>query len=192
MDHGSTWSRRKFSKAIVSAQLLLASGILSIPLSCADEKTPETTSLLNDAETKTLGLAMDRIIPANSTMPSASEVGAVAYVMAILKDLPDIGPLFKELLVKIEGISQLLFNSDYAGLSASDRTSVLKDLESKHAELFGVLKDFTYEAYYTNESVFPLIGYEPHPTQTLGPNMEPFDPGILNRVKQMPPFYTKI
>ena len=192
MDHGSTWSRRKFSKAIVSAQLLLASGVLSLPLSCADEKNPKTTSLLNESESETLGLAMDGIIPANSVMPSASQVGAVSYVLAILDDLPDIAPVFNELLAMIEATSQQLFNSDYVGLSASDWTAVLKDLESNHADLFDVLKEFTYEAYYTNETVFPLIGYEPHPTQTLGPEMAPFDPAVLDRVKQIPPFYIKI
>ena len=41
-------------------------------------------------------------------------------------------------------------------------------------------------------AAFFLIKYEPHPTGTLGPKMEPFDEKLLNRVKKTPPMYTKI
>ena len=190
MKDSNTWSRRQFSKAVISAQLLLASGFLSIPLSCAEDKRSKPNDLLNDAETDTLKLAMDEIIPANERMPSASEVGGVLYILKILEELPELLPLFQSLLAKIE--SQSMAAVSFSQLKSDERISVLQDFEKSDAELFRVLKNFTYESYYTNAQVFPLIGYEPHPTGTSGPEMEPFDEKLLDRVKHIPPMYTKI
>lgn len=188
MKQGNTWSRRQFSKAVISAQLLLASGVLS--LACADDK--KLKSLLSDSASNTLKYAMDEIIPTNDTMPSAGQVGGVEYVLDILEELQDLRPLFQRLLDEIESQSLGSFNSGFADLTTANRVRVLQDFEQSHPQLFGILKNFTYEAYYTNEKVFPLIGYEPHPTGTSGPDMDPFDEKLLDRVKAIPPIYTKI
>ena len=66
------WSRRKFSKAVLSAQLLLASGSLTLPLGCAKSNKPDGDITLDDALQETLKFAMDEIIPANEKMPSAA------------------------------------------------------------------------------------------------------------------------
>ncbi len=188
MKTDQTWSRRRFSKAVVSAQLLLASGALSLPLSCMDKKNSNSSALLSSSDQEILKFAMDGIIPSNAKMPSASDVGGVDYILKILEELPELQPLFRHLLETIEAKSQ----GSFASLSASEQTEILKQMEQTDPDLFKVLKDFTYEAYYLSENVWPLIGYEPHPTGTLGPTMEPFDENLLNRVKNLPPMYTKI
>ena len=192
MKDGNTWSRRQFSKAVISAQLLLASGVLSLPLACADDRKLKSKTLLTYSENDTLKFAMDEIIPANDTMPSASEVGGVSYVLTILEELSELIPLFQGALSKLESSSLTTFNSGFSELSSDNRITILQAMEISDPELFGVLKNFTYESYYTNEQVFPLIGYEPHPTGTSGPEMEPFDEKLLDRVKRIPPMYTKI
>jgi hypothetical protein len=72
------------------------------------------------------------------------------------------------------------------------RITVLTTIEQTEPELFKILKDFTYESYYTNKAVHELISYEPYPTGTSGPEMEPFDEKLLDRVKNSPSMYTKI
>ena len=42
MENNQNWSRRKFSKAIISAQLLIASGVLSIASSCDSDGNKKT------------------------------------------------------------------------------------------------------------------------------------------------------
>ncbi|WP_242158548.1 hypothetical protein [Aestuariivivens sediminis] len=121
-------------------------------------------------------------------MPSASQVGGVAYIMTLIEELPELAPLFEGLIARIDEASRYQFSK----MGSPERVTVLKALEEQHPDVFKVLKDFTYESYYTNESVFPLIGYEPHPTGSTGPKMEPFDDALLDRVKQSAPFYTKI
>lgn len=190
MKDTNNWSRRQFSKAVISAQLLLASGILTLPMACADDKKP--TTLFTESEADTLKHAMDEIIPANERMLSASQAGVLAYVLNILEELPELVPLFQEALALIETKSMEVYSYGFAELDSEQRIAILQAMESSDPELFGVLKNFTYEGYYTSEAVFPLIGYEPHPTGTSGPDMEPFDEGLLDRVKNTPPMYIKI
>jgi hypothetical protein len=192
MKNNSKWSRRRFTKAVISAQLLLASGVLTIPLACTTSKKDESDSTLAHSQQEILKLAMDEIIPANDKMPSASEIGGVTYVIGIIKELPDLSPLFKSLLDKIEMHSLQKSNSSFSDLNKEERINILTNFEQTEPELFKVLKDFTYESYYTSERVYELIKYEPHPTGTSGPKMEPFDEKLLDRVKNTPSMYTKI
>lgn len=182
------WSRRRFSKAIVSAQIFMASGAFSIPVSCDKAKNSEMIAGLDVSDQETLKYAMDEIIPASESMPSASEVKGIHYILNILEELPELKPLFVALIHEID----LLSDHNFPSSAKEERVKVLTSLEQNKPELFGVLKDFTYESYYTNEKVYNLIGYEPYPTGSSGPKMEAFDENLLNKVKGMPPRYTKI
>lgn len=192
MNNKNKWSRRRFSKAVISAQFLLASGALTLPLACTKTKKSERDSALDNSQQETLKFAMDEIIPANEKMPSASDIGGVTYVLNILEKLPDLSPLFQSLTDKIEVYSLQNSNSVFSDLNKEKRINLLVNFEQTEPELFKVLKDFTYESYYTSEKVYELIKYEPHPTGTSGPKMEPFDEKLLDRVKNLPPMYTKI
>ena len=182
------WSRRRFSKAIVAAKIFMASGAFTIPASCVKNKSTELKAGLDDSEQQTLKFAMDEIIPANGNMPSSSQAEGVQYVLKILEELPELKPLFESLIYEMD----LLSDHKFSTVAQEDRIRVLKTLEESKPELFTVLKDFTYESYYTNETIYPLIGYEPHPTGTSGPKMEAFDEKLLSKVKNMPSRYTKI
>ena len=190
--NNNKWSRRKFSKAVISAQFLLASGALTLPLACTKTKNDESNITLNNSQQMTLKFAMDEIIPANEKMPSASEIGSITYVLKIIGELPDLLPLFQTLSDKIEVRSLENFNSSFSDINKEERINILSNFERTETELFKLLKDFTYESYYTSKKVYELIKYEPHPTGTMGPKMESFDEKLLDRVKTSPPIYTKI
>jgi hypothetical protein len=192
MNNNNKWSRRRFSKAIISAQLLLASGTLTLPLACAKNKKNERDLALDNSQQETLKFAMDEIIPGNEKMPSASNIGSVTYVLNIIGELPDLPPLFQTLTDKIEIRSLQNSNSSFSKINSEERIHILNNFEQTEPELFKVLKDFTYESYYTSKEVYELIKYEPHPTGTMGPKMESFDEMLLDRVKTSPPMYTKI
>lgn len=188
----NNWTRRKFSKAAISAQLLLASGVLTLPLACAKTKKDKGDSTLDNSQQETLKFAMDELIPANDKMPSASDIGSVTYVLNILGELPELLPLFQSFTDKIETRSLQYSNTGFTELNKEERITILSNFEETESDLFKVLKDFTYESYYTSREVYELIKYEPHPTGTMGPKMEPFDARLLDRVKTSPPLYTKI
>ena len=192
MNNNNKWSRRRFSKAVISAQFLLASGVLTLPLACAKIKKNEGDSFFDSSQRETLKIAMDEIIPANEKMPSASEIGSVSYVIKIIDELPDLAPLFVTGINEIETRSLANSNSGFSGITKEERIDILKKFEQSEPELFKVLKDFTYESYYTSEQIYELIKYEAYPTGTSGPEMNPFDGKLLDRVKETPPIYTKI
>jgi len=191
MEHFNLWSRRKFSKTIVSLQALVASGVLNIPIGCTPNKEPGKHQSLSPVQQEILKLAMDEIIPNWDGMPSASEVGGLEYILDVLKEYPDMTGAFAQLLLKLNEQSKKTRNEDFVNLNDQSRIDELKQFEVSQPELFDVLKNIVYESYYINEKVWELIGYEPYPTLSAGPKMEPFDEKLLERVKQMPPIYFK-
>ena len=81
---------------------------------------------------------------------------------------------------------------DFENLNSASRISVLQKFEKDKPQMFSVLQNFVYESYYINEKVWKLIGYEQYPTISAGPEMEPFDEAMLDRVKQMSSLYIKV
>ena len=183
------WSRRKFSKAVLSAQLLLTAGGITIPLSCIKGKS--STGPLNEEALEVLKLVMDELIPGNNKIPKASDIG-VAYILNILDNLEDIAGLFRLALQTIQTNSKNDFKTSFQDLHKSERIAILEELETNESDLFSTLRNFTNESYYLNNKIHSLLGYELYPTGTLGPKMEPFDESLLARVKTISPFYTKI
>jgi hypothetical protein len=132
---------------------------------------------------------MDQIVPASDTMPSASSVGGVEYILSVLESYPDLIASMVEILNNLEQLTQKTHQKNFVDVSSEQRIQILSAYESTHPELFSILRNFVYESYYVNEKVWKLIGYEPHPTLSAGPEMEPFDPGLLERVKKLPQSY---
>lgn len=190
--HDKKWSRRSFTKAVVSAQALIASGVISLPLACNETSKSEVGKPLSLDAQNILKKATDIVIPANEKMPSASQVGSLSYILKILEELPELTPLFVSLTDKIDLHSEKEWKSNFTDLSYEQGYQVLTFMEETEPELFKVLKDFTYESYYTNTEVYELINYVPYPTGSSGPEMEAFDIKLLDRVRTIPPFYTKI
>ena len=192
MNENPQWSRRKFSKAVLSLQALVTAGILNVNLGCASEEKKPVEALLGETALQRLQLAMDEIIPASGKMPAASEVDSINYILKVLKGYPELSDPFDKILVTLNELSVATKNEDFENLKSTSRISVLQKFEKEQREMFTVLQNFVYEAYYINERVWKLIGYEPYPTMAAGPEMEPFDEAMLDRVKQMTSLYIKV
>ena len=189
MEDKKLWTRRKFSKAILSLQALITSGILSAPIGCNPNKNDNNGSSIEDKNRDILVMAMNEIIPQSDSMPSASQAGGLKYILDILNEHPGLAPGFTEVLNRLNAYAKEKQNDDFKNLSSQLRVDVLKHFELKQSELFSVLKHFVYESYYVNEKIWKLIGYEPYPTLSTGPEMEPFDENLLERVKNHTKLY---
>ncbi len=188
MSKSNLWSRRKFSKAIWSLQMLASSGLLKVTSSCKnDSKNKEVIE--NPVDHPILKLAMDEIIPNTHGLPSASEAGGLGYINSIFQEYPELSQSLLELLKQLNGISLSNYKTDFENLDRNERIASLKTFELSRTESFEVLKNLIYESYYINETVWKLIGYQPFPTTSTGPQMEPFDETLLHRVKNLPPLY---
>ena len=189
MKNINIWSRRKFSKAAISAQILISSGILNIPTGCSTLDQSKEDELLDFSLQNTLKLAMDEIIPQSNAMPSASNVGGVDYILDVLKDYPDLVAPFQRLLIELDTQSKESGDQAFIKLDQRQRIETLRQFENTQPELFNILRDFVFESYYTNKAVWELIGYNPFPTLSSGPKMDPFDENLLVRVKKMSSLY---
>jgi len=116
---------------------------------------------------------MDDIIPKQGNMPSASEAGGVKYFSALKQAAP---ALAAKILAAIDEVG-------------SPSVEALKQLEKKNPVQFAVLRDFVYEAYYTQPQVWKLIDYQFHATDHEGPRMKPFDESVIAKVRTKPKFY---
>ena len=192
MQSDSQWSRRKFSKAVLSLQALVTAGILNVNLGCAPDEKKSGEALLGATAQRRLQLAMDEIIPASGDMPSASEVGGINYILKVLKGHPELSDPFDKMLVTLNELSVATQNEDFENLNSTSRITILQKFEKEQPQMFTVLQNFVYESYYINEKVWQLIGYEPYPTMAAGPEMEGFDEAMLDRVKQMTSLYIKV
>jgi hypothetical protein len=159
------WTRRKF--IATSAGATLVNHIE--PAATADP------AALDAATQQRLVAIMDEIIPMQGNMPSASEAGGVAYFSALKQAEP---VLAAEILAALDKVG-----------NSSPFVEALKHLEKENLAQFTVLRDFVYEAYYTQPQVWKLIGYQFHATDDKGPHMKPFDEAIIAKVRTKPKFY---
>jgi Gluconate 2-dehydrogenase subunit 3 len=142
-------------------------------------------SAFTQEERGALRAAMDEIIPARDGMPAASEIGGVAYLERIAAGDADVAKELHEALRRLQGVSEQPFDQ----LEQDARVAALKKWEAQDANQFAKLRDYVYEAYYTQPPVWKLIGYEFYSTDHKGPHMEPFDESILDGVRKMPKLY---
>jgi hypothetical protein len=89
-------------------------------------------------------------------------------------------------------MSETAFHAAFAGISSAQRVEILTELETRSSEVFAKLRDLVYESYYTQPSVWKLIGYELYPTNESGPQMKPFDDSVLAKVRKMPKLYREV
>jgi gluconate 2-dehydrogenase subunit 3-like protein len=182
------WSRRKFGKAAIAAKILIASGFYTLPVSCSPSEELAEGEFLEASLKEVLENAMDEIIPASSTMPSASSIGGLHYVLDVLTHFPELAPPLRVILKELEKSAK----GNFLDMNSEQKTEILTQLDTSHPHSFSILKNFAYEGYYTNEAVWEKIGYQPYPTLGIGPDMEAFNESLLNRVKKSKPIFKKI
>lgn len=135
---------------------------------------------------------MDEIIPAGDGMPSASEVGGVAYLEKLCAGDPKIAKELEGSLAALDELSQKRFQSAFVALSHEQRVQALTALEHQEASAFKTLRDYVYEAYYEQPQVWKLIDYHFYPTNEGGPTLKPFNEEILAQVRKKPKYYREV
>lgn len=191
------WSRRRFLETGLKSSVVASGAKLAgfVPLSAlaANPVPAVTPAIFTDDERHLLRAAMDEIVPAADGMPSAGEVGGVEYLERVGREDAEAKTQLKKSLGALARLSRKEQRAPFVRLSRAKRTEVLRKFEASHPpSLFTTLRDFTYEAYYTNPRVWKLIGYEFYPTNHGGPKMKPFDESVLAKVKERGKLYREV
>ncbi len=194
------WTRRGFLQTSLGGTLSARSTLAGVALQnqIADaQSSPKTNEPGPAAFTKPqrnlLRSAMDEIIPAADGMPAASEAGCDQYLEKVAAQSPDIRKNLTKSLAALDALSRKQFGQSFTDLPPASRIEALGKMEKGIDALhFGVLRDYVYEAYYLQPRVWKLIGYEFHPTNLGGPQMQPFDGSALAKVRKMPKLYREV
>ncbi|MBZ5592297.1 MAG: gluconate 2-dehydrogenase subunit 3 family protein [Acidobacteriia bacterium] len=154
---------------------------------------PVRAAVFTADERSALAAAMDEIIPAAEGMPSATQAGGLDYLGRTIPSLPGLLDQFRQGLAGLDVQSRKSAGQPFAKLPRAGRVEVLSALERDNsAGFFALLRDFTYEAYYTRPEVWRQLGYESHLTDHPGPHMKPFDESVLSEVRKRGKLYREV
>ncbi len=153
---------------------------------------PPVSAALGPGQPESLRAAMGQIVPASDGMPAASAVGGLEYIARVCQQELQIRVDLEQALDALGRLSESRFHAAFASTSSAQQVATLTALEAQSPDVFTKLRDLVYESYYTQPSVWKLIGYELHPTNESGPRMKPFDESVLTKVRKMPKLYREV
>ena len=127
---------------------------------------------------------LDQLIPARDGFPGAGELGVAQHVQSVGGSDPGLGGLFQDGLASIESASRRTRSATFADLADDQKVQVLRKVEGESPGFFAMLLRHTYAGYYSNPRVIELLGLEARPPQPLGFHLDPFDPAMVERVRE--------
>ena len=123
-----------------------------------------------------LATVLDRLLPPEGELPGAGGLGLAAGIPGEAS-----APVLDAL------------SPGFAALSGEGQVAALRAIEAAAPAAFAALVKAAYTVYYADRRVLGAIeaatGYAARPPQPLGYDMEPFDPELLEVVRNRPPHY---
>ena len=151
-----------------------------------------TVRLLDARQRLLLATFADEIIPATDGMPSASEMGAAAYLERVAAGDEGIAASLRDAVASIERRAREAHAEAFDRLPAPARVALLQAMEKDEPDRFRAARDLVYEAYYTNPLIWKRIGYDFIAADASGPPLEPFEEALLVRVRALPRLYRAV
>jgi hypothetical protein len=142
------------------------------------------SSFMTDAQRELMVAVLDRIVPRDGERPGAGEAGVAGHIDRVVGDSRHLKRWFADGLAAIAVASRALRSLDFAELSAEDKDTVLRQIESERHDFFEALVKNTYGGYYSDPKVLRILGLEDMPPQPRGYELEPFDLALLENVKK--------
>jgi hypothetical protein len=130
-----------------------------------------------------LALMLDALLPGGEGFPLATDIDLAGWMRAH----PDWAKVADAVLSALpEG---------FAEAPSVSRQAMLRAAEKRDPELFGRMLVGAYSGYYVNPAVRAVIeqrtGYPDRPPQPRGYDLKPFDPALLDTMRQRPSSYRK-
>lgn len=191
--HASEVSRRRFLQSVIAASaatgaaaaMPAAAGPAAVATkSVVGAEATSALQVLSEAQAGLLRGVMNRLIPAQGSMPAAGEIGLATYVDGVLADATHL----RQPLLDILGEVAVAHKDE--GQSPEELDAVLVRLERTHPEAFASLVETVYTGYYSHPQVLHAIGWvhpgsEPDTSETL-------DTRLLEDVVRRGPIYRHV
>lgn len=156
---------------------------------------PRGFVVLDPARAATLRVWTSTLIPAAGRRPDAGSVGAAEYIDATVHLVPSIRPALLHAIDEVERLAHAAAGRPFSECGTKEREAVLRQFQALDADAFGMVSDFTYEAYYGHPTVLAAIeaetGWQGSAPMT-GSAMTAFDASELDRVRKLPPHYRAV
>jgi hypothetical protein len=151
--------------------------------------------VLDVARAEALRAWVSALIPARGERPAAGEVCAAEYIDATVFLTPRLRGVLLDGIDTVEQLAQKLVGRRFAEADPSERTEVLRAFEAKDPlDAFPMVRDLTYEAYYAHPRVLDVLERETgwrYEVAFSGGELEPFDEGMLARMRSVPARWRK-
>ncbi len=147
--------------------------------------------VFTDTQRDLLTSVLNCLIPPEGQLPGAGDLGLVTFVEGAIEGEARLNRLFNGGWAQIEMAAGNRDPSGFQALNDDGKDATLKEVEASHPEFFDALVLQTYNGYYTNPSVFQLIGYGERPTQVTNGSLELLDESLLEQQKQREPFWRR-
>jgi hypothetical protein len=135
------------------------------------------------------------LIPARGERPAAGDVGAAEYVDATVFLTPRLRGVLLDAIDTVDQLAQKQAGCRFAAASSPRQTDVLRAFEANDPlDAFPMVRDLTYEAYYAHPRVLDVLERETgwrYEVAISGGELEPFDEGLLDRMRTVPPRWRK-
>ena len=136
------------------------------------------------------------LIPARGERPAAGEVGAAEYVDATVFLTPRLRGVLLDGIDTVEQLAHKLVGHRFVEADTTEQTEVLRAFEANDPHgSFPMVRDLTYEAYYAHPRVLEVLERETgwrFEVAFSGGDLEPFDEGLLARMKALPPRWRNV
>ena len=141
-----------------------------------------TNPSMTDTEMTILSGVMDRLVPPIDDLPGAGAMGLAPEVDSLARRH---APYHHALVIFIAKLA----STWSAGLPPAHQDALLRDLEAADGAAFNAVLELVYLAYYSDPRVHRRVGWRGGPLQPEGFPLAPFDPAILQAIRQRKPFW---
>ena len=143
---------------------------------------------LTDSQRATLVDVLDRIIPKEGEIPSAGQI-ATDYVETAATASATTARVVLDTLVATDVAAGSHHGKPFLDIDDSAKETLLKMVEEQNPEMFSEFVRLAYSGYYTNTSVIERLGPDAGTPQPKGLPIAPFDPTIVEKVRNLGPRY---
>jgi Gluconate 2-dehydrogenase subunit 3 len=135
------------------------------------------------------------LIPARGERPAADDVGAAEYVDATVFLTPRLRGVLLDAIDTVDRLAQEQAGCRFAEATLPQQAHVLRAFEANDPlDAFPMVRDLTYEAYYAHPRVLDVLERETgwrYEVAVSGSELEPFDEGLLDQMRTVPPRWRK-
>ena len=152
-------------------------------------------TVVDPARAETLRAWVSVVIPAAGERPAAGDVGAAEYIDATIFLTPRLRGVLLDGIDAVDRIASEMVGERFAATGPAEQEAVLRAFEGNDPlDAFPMVRDLTYEAYYAHPRVLEILEWETgwrYEAAISGGELEPFDEGLLARMRAVPPRWRK-